>query len=46
MRADIGGFLGIAEHRINLTPDQFTLKTDVVLELTAAQAKALPKIAK
>jgi hypothetical protein len=47
MNADIGGFLGFGEHRISVTPEQFTLKTDrVVLDLTSTQAKALPKIAK
>ena len=47
MDADIGGYLGIGEHRINLTPEQISLKADrVVLGLTAAQAKELPKVAK
>jgi hypothetical protein len=47
MHADIGGFLGIGESRIRLMPNQFKLNTDqVVLNLTAEQAKALPKIAK
>jgi hypothetical protein len=47
MQADIGGFLGMGEHRINLMPAQFTLHTDrIVLELTSAEAKALPKVAK
>ncbi len=45
MHADIGGFLGIGEHRIRLMPGQFNLHSDrVVLDLTAAQAKELPKI--
>ena len=47
MDADIGGFLGIGEHRVNLAPEQISLKADrVVLDLTAAQAKELPKVAK
>ena len=45
MDADIGGFMGIGEHRIKLTPGQINLKADrVVLVLTAAQAKELPKV--
>jgi sporulation protein YlmC with PRC-barrel domain len=45
--ADIGGYLGIGEHRIKLMPAQITLQADrVVLDLTAAQAKELPKVAK
>ncbi len=45
--ADIGGFIGIGETRIRLTPPQFSLLTDrVVLTLTADQAKALPKVQK
>jgi uncharacterized protein YidB (DUF937 family) len=44
LQADIGGFLGIGEHRIRLAPEQFSLHRDrVVLDLTAAQAKELPK---
>ena len=47
MHADIGGFLGMGETRIKLLPAQFRLQGDrVVLNLTAAQAKELPKIAK
>jgi uncharacterized protein YidB (DUF937 family) len=47
LQADIGGFLGIGEHRIRLAPAQFSLHSDrVVLDLTAAQAKELPKIQK
>ena len=47
MHADIGGFLGIGETRVKLTPEQFKLQGDrVVLNLTAAQAKDLPKIVK
>lgn len=47
MQADIGGFLGIGETRISVSPSQFRLDGDrVVLSLTSDQAKALPKIAK
>jgi hypothetical protein len=47
MHADIGGFLGIGETRVKVTPAQFKLQTDrVVLDVTAAQAKDLPKITK
>jgi hypothetical protein len=46
MYADIGGFLGFGEHRVNLTPAQISLQADrVILDLTAAQAKQLPKSA-
>jgi hypothetical protein len=45
MHADIGGVLGIGETRVTLTPSQFKLQNDrVVLNLTEAQAKALPKV--
>ena len=45
MHADVGGFLGLGQHRINLTPAQFKVQSDrILLELTAEQAKALPKI--
>jgi hypothetical protein len=45
MHADVGGFLGLGQHRVNLTPAQFKVQGDrIVLELTAEQAKALPKI--
>jgi hypothetical protein len=45
MNADIGGFLGIGEHRIRLTPAQINVQSDrVVLDLTSAQAKELPKM--
>jgi hypothetical protein len=45
MQANIGGFLGFGEHRIRLMPAQLSLKSDrVVLDITAAQAKELPKI--
>jgi hypothetical protein len=47
MHADIGGFLGLGETRINLTPAQLKLQGDrVVLSLTAEQAKQLPAIKK
>jgi len=47
MFADIGGYLGLGEHRIMLAPAQISLKTDrVVLDVTAAQAKELPKVVK
>lgn len=47
MHADIGGFLGLGETRVRLTPAQFKLVGDrVVLDLTAAQAKDLPKVQK
>ena len=47
LRADIGGFLGIGKHEIALPAARFYLQNDrVVLDLTAAQAKELPKVAK
>jgi hypothetical protein len=47
MHADIGGFLGIGETRVRLTPAQFTLTQDrVTLMMTADQAKNLPKVTK
>ena len=47
LQADIGGFLGMGEHRVRLAPAQFSLHSDrVVLDLTAAQAKELLKIQK
>ena len=47
MHADIGGFLGIGETRVRLTPAQFKLQGDrVLLDLTAAQAKDLPTVEK
>lgn len=47
MHADIGGFLGIGETRVLVAPTQFQLSQDrVVLNMTAEQAKTLPKIAK
>jgi hypothetical protein len=45
MHADIGGFLGLGETRVRLMPAQFALKGDRVnIEMTAAQAKDLPKV--
>ena len=45
LHADIGGFLGLGETRVNLMPAQFKLQGDrVELNLTAEQAKALPKV--
>ncbi len=45
MHADIGGFLGFLQTRVNVMPAQFKLQGDrVVLDLTAEQAKALPKV--
>ena len=47
MHADIGGFLGLGETRVRLMPAQFKLQGDrVVVNLTAAQAKDLPKVQK
>ncbi len=47
MQADMGGFLGIGESRVRFTPAQFKLQNDrVVLNMTADQAKSLPKAAK
>lgn len=47
LHADIGGFLGIGESRVRLTPSQFKLEKDqVVVNMTAEQAKTLPKVAK
>lgn len=45
MHIDIGGFLGMGETRVRLTPAQFKLVGDrAVLSVTAEQAKSLPKI--
>lgn len=47
LHADIGGFLGMGETRIRLTPAQFKLGKDRVdLTVTADQAKTMPKIVK
>ena len=46
LRAYIGGVLGIGKHEIALPAGRFYLQNDrVVLDLTAAQAKDLPKVA-
>ena len=45
MHANIGGLFGIGQTRVELKAAQFTLQGDrVVLDLTAAQAKELPKV--
>jgi len=45
LHADIGGFMGLGETRVNLMPAQFEIQGDrVLLNLTAEQAKALPKV--
>ena len=45
--ADIGGFLAIGVNHVKITPAQFRLQADRVdLNLTAAQAKDLPAVAK
>jgi hypothetical protein len=45
MQADIGGFLGMGETRVKLTPQQFKLEGDrAVLNVTQAQAKTLPQV--
>jgi hypothetical protein len=45
--ADIGGFMGIGESHVRVTPTQFDLQADrVVLKMTADQAKTLPKVQK
>jgi len=45
MHADIGGFLGLGQTRVKLTPAQFELKADrVIINMTSAQAKDLPKV--
>ena len=47
LRADIGGMLGLGQREIALPAGRFHMQNDrVVLDLTAAQAKDLPKIAK
>lgn len=47
MQADIGGFLGMGETRVRLTPAQFKLQDDrVILSLTVEQAKTLPTVGK
>lgn len=45
MHADIGGFLGLGETRVKLTPAQFKLSGDrATIDMTAAQAKDLPRV--
>lgn len=47
MHIDIGGFLGMGETRVKLMPAQFKLQGErAVLNVTAAQAKDLPKVQK
>lgn len=47
MHIDIGGFLGMGETRVRLMPAQFKLVGDrAVLNVTAEQAKSLPKVQK
>lgn len=47
LHADIGGFLGMGETRVKLSPSEFKLQGDrVVLNMTEEQAYALPKIEK
>lgn len=47
MHIDVGGFLGMGETRVKLMPAQFKLEGDrAVLNVTAAQAKDLPKVSK
>lgn len=45
MHADIGGFLGMMQTRVRIMPAQFKLQVDrIVLDMTAEQAKGLPKV--
>lgn len=47
MHADIGGFLGLGETRVRLTPAQFKFEGDrLVLNMSAEEAKNLPAIPK
>ena len=47
LRADIGGFLGLGQHEVSVPAARFYLQNDrVVLDMTAAQAKELPKVVK
>ena len=47
MHAGIGGFLGMGETIVRLQPAQIRLQGDrVVLNVTSAQAKELPKVTK
>ena len=43
-RADIGGFLGMGETNVQITPAQLQMREDkVYIDMTAEQAKALPR---
>ncbi len=45
MHADMGGYFGFWKTRVSLKPAQFKLQNDrVLLDLTASQAKELPKV--
>ena len=47
MHAGIGGFLGMGETIVRVTPAQIKLQSDrVLLNVTSAQAKDLPKVMK
>jgi PRC-barrel domain len=47
LHVDTGGFLGIGQTRVRVVPSQFTVSNkQIMLTLTAEQAKALPKIEK
>jgi hypothetical protein len=47
LHADIGGFLGIGQTRVRVTPSQFTVSEKKIrLTLTADQVKDLPKMEK
>jgi len=47
LHADIGGFLGIGETRVRVMPGQFKFNGDnIVLNMTAEQARQLPKMGK
>ena len=47
VHADIGGFLGLGETRVRVMADQFKVEGDrIVLNMTAEQAKTLPKVTK
>lgn len=44
---DIGGFLGLGETRVRAMPSEFKFLSDrVMLNITADQAKELPRLAK
>ena len=45
--AGVGGFLGLGQHEVSVPAARFYLQNDrVTLDMTAAQAKELPKVAK